>query len=136
MPTVIAEFQNGAMMGALVAIVDKVHKQGSLWPGIVPHGVAELTAIFICGAAGFRLGLALLFPGRYARMEAMRLAGIDSVRLTLGTIPLFIFAGVIEGMFSHLSISAGVRYAFALLNGILWYLYLFLPRSAPITKLV
>ena len=134
-PTVAAEFQNGAMMGALAAIVDKVHKQSTLWPGIVPHGVAELTAIFICGAAGFRLGLALLFPGRFTRMDAMRLAGTDAVRLTLGTIPLFIFAGVIEGMFSHLAISAGIRYAFAAINGILWYLYLFLPRTAQNNKL-
>jgi hypothetical protein len=50
------------------------------------------------------------------------------VKLILGTIPMFIFAGIIEGMFSRLPIPAGIRYAFAIANGIVWYAYLFVPR--------
>ena len=84
--------------------------------------------IFICGAAGLLLGGSLLFPGRHTRKDALRLAGTDAIRLTLGTIPLFIFAGIIEGMFSHLAIPALLRYTFAILNGTLWYAYLLVPR--------
>jgi uncharacterized membrane protein SpoIIM required for sporulation len=77
------------------------------------------------------LGKALLLPGRLPRRDSLRLYGMDAIRLALGTIPLFIFAGVIEGMFSRLAIPAGFRYAFAAINGVLWYLYLFLPRREP-----
>lgn len=129
-PTVVLMFINGATLGALGALMTKYHRHATLWPGIVPHGVAELTAIFICGAAGLQLGAALLAPRRYSRGDAFRLAGSDAVRLVLGTIPLFIFAGIIEGMFSHLDISAAARYVFAAVTGIAWYLYLFLPRTA------
>lgn len=121
-------FENGAILGALAALMTQVHRHNTLWPGILPHGIAELTAIFICGAAGFRLGLALLLPGPFTHKDALVLAAQDAVKLVLGTIPLFIFAGVIEGMFSHLAISATVRYTFAGVNGLVWYLYLFLPR--------
>ncbi len=127
-PSLMAMFGNGAMLGAMAALMTQVHKHSTFWPGIVPHGIAELTAIFICGAAGFQIGLSLLLPGPYRRADAFRIAGIEGIKLVIGTVPLFIFAGVIEGMFSHLPIPANLRYAFAGLNGILWYLYLFLPR--------
>ncbi|HZT44327.1 MAG TPA: stage II sporulation protein M [Chthonomonadaceae bacterium] len=127
-PTACMLFQNGATLGALAALMTQVHHHNTLWPGILPHGIAEFTAMFICGAAGFRMGIALLLPGVYTRRDALRIAALDAVKLVLGTIPLTIFAGIIEGMFSHLAISATVRYTFAGVNGLVWYLYLFLPR--------
>lgn len=127
-PTLIALFFNGGMVGAMAALMTQVHRHSTFWPGILPHGIAELTAIFICGGAGLQMGLALLVPGPYRRADAFRIAGTDAIKLVMGTVPLFIFAGIIEGMFSHLTIAAGLRYAFAGLNGMLWYLYLFLPR--------
>ena len=128
LPPATAMFYNGAMVGALAALMTHVHKHGSFWPGILPHGIAELTAIFICGAAGFLIGMSLLFPGRYRRSDAFLRGGLDAIKLVLGSIPLFIFAGIVEGMFSHLKIAPAIRYSFAGVNGVLWYLYLFIPR--------
>lgn len=127
-PDVSLMFSNGTTLGALSAIMTQVHGHSTFWPGILPHGIAELTAIFICGGAGFVLASALMLPGSYTRHDALKLAAVDAVKMVLGTIPLFIFAGMIEGMFSHLDTSASFRYAFAALNGVAWYLYLFLPR--------
>ena len=129
-PSVYFMFENGAMLGAMSAIMTQVHQHQHFWPGILPHGIAELTAIFICGGAGLLFGVALLLPRPYSRADALRIYGMDAIKLTLGTIPLFIFAGVIEGMFSHLALPPAARYAFAAVNGILWYLYLFLPRRS------
>ena len=132
-PSVIAMFGNGAMLGAMAALMTQVHKHSTFWPGILPHGFAELTAIFICGGAGFQIGMSLLLPGPYRRSDAFRLAGGEAIKLVIGTVPLFIFAGIIECMFSHLPIAPGLKYAFAGLNGVLWYLYLFLPRRLLVT---
>jgi uncharacterized membrane protein SpoIIM required for sporulation len=132
-PTVVMMFANGAMLGAMAALMTQVHKHNTFWPGILPHGIAELTAIFICGGAGLQIGMSLLMPGDYRRSDAFRLAGAEAIKLVIGTIPLFIFAGVIEGMFSHLPIAPPLRYAFAGVNGVLWYLYLFLPRRFLVT---
>jgi uncharacterized membrane protein SpoIIM required for sporulation len=122
-------FTNGATLGAISAIMTQVHGHSTFWPGILPHGIAELTAIFICGGAGFVLAMALILPAPYSRQDALRLAATDAVKMVLGTIPLFIFAGMIEGMFSHLDTTAAFRYTFAGATGIAWYLYLFLPRG-------
>ncbi|HZO89131.1 MAG TPA: stage II sporulation protein M [Chthonomonadaceae bacterium] len=130
-PTAFLLFYNGGMLGAMAALMTQVHHHNTFWPGIVPHGIAELTAIFICGAAGLLIGVALLVPGAYTRRDALKLAGLDAIKLVLGTIPLFIFAGIVEGMFSHLGTPAWFRIGFAALNGVMWYLYLFLPRRKP-----
>jgi len=130
-PDAYMMFENGAMLGAMAALMTQVHHHDTFWPGIVPHGIAELTAIFICGGAGFLLGFSFLMPGRYRRLDAFRIAGLDSIKLVLGTIPLFFFAGIIEAMFSRVNLAASVRYTFAITNGILWYSYLFIPRRKP-----
>ena len=130
-PTCYILLNNGATLGALSAEITRVHQHHTFWPGILPHGIAELTAIFICGGAGLLLGGSLLFPGRYRRVEAFRKAGLESIYLVLGSIPLFIFAGIVEGMFSHLGLPGWIRLTFAGINGTLWYLYLFVPRRRP-----
>lgn len=139
-PTASMLFDTGTMMGALAALMAQVHQMHNFWPGVLPHGIAELTAIFICGTAGFLIALSLLLPGERTRADALKIAGLNAIKLVLGSIPLFVFAGVIEAMFSRLDgVSANVRYAFSAVNGVLWYLYLFLPRrgtqNAPTTSL-
>lgn len=130
-PTVYLLFENGITLGALAALMTQVHHHDTFWPGILPHGVAELTAIFICGGAGLLLGVSLLLPGRLSRVDSFRIRGMEAIKLVLGTVPLFIFAGLIEGMFSHLGLQGWIRLTFAAINGTLWYLYLFLPRRRP-----
>jgi len=127
-PTAYFMFYNGAMLGAMSALMTQVHQHQNFWPGILPHGFAELTAIFICGGAGLQIGMSLLFPGQYHRVESFKRGGADAIKLVMGTFPLFIFAGIVEGMFSHLPIPGAIRLTFAGINGVLWYLYLFLPR--------
>jgi len=131
LPDLFLMFSNGAMLGAVSAIMTQVHGHSTFWPGILPHGFAELTAIFICGGAGFILSMALIMPGSYTRLDALKLAGIDALKMVLGTIPMFIFAGMVEGMFSHQNIAPWFRITFAGINGMAWYLYLFLPRRRP-----
>ncbi|MDR3707901.1 MAG: stage II sporulation protein M [Capsulimonadaceae bacterium] len=104
---------NGWLMGALVAVVAPGGKLGSFWPGILPHGVCELSAIFICAAAGLLLGWSLIAPGEYTRRDALVRNGKDAVKLMLGTIPLFIVAGIIEGNVSHSSLPHWAKYTLA-----------------------
>ncbi|HLJ53764.1 MAG TPA: stage II sporulation protein M [Chthonomonadaceae bacterium] len=127
-PSAYMMYSTGTMLGAFSALMTQAHAHKTFWPGILPHGFAELTAIFICGAAGMLIGMSLLFPGRYTRVESLKRGGRDAIKLMLGTVPLFIFAGIIEGTFSHLPLPGWVRLAFAGINGVIWYLYLFLPR--------
>ncbi|MEN6644755.1 MAG: stage II sporulation protein M [Armatimonadia bacterium] len=96
---------------------------------VAPHGVVEISAVVIAAAAGLRLGYALINPGDYLRRDALMVAARQAGQLALGTIPMFIFAGLVEGLLSPLSTgpfhSDQIRLAFGALSGIALYLWLF-----------
>jgi len=90
-------FQNGAMLGDVAMAATPTMGAARFWSLILPHGIIELTAIFICGAAGFVVAVALIAPGNMRRRVAISRAARRSLLLFAGTIPMFIIAGTIEG---------------------------------------
>lgn len=102
---------NGLLMGVVGAACGTHGMSISLWSFVAGHGSLEIPAIFISGAAGLRLASGLLFTGRLSRRESFRLAGTEAVKLELGTIPLLVVAGLIEGFVSPLAISPVLKFA-------------------------
>jgi len=95
--TVGALLFNGFLLGIFAAVAGWGDTSVAFWSLILPHGCIELTAIFIAGAAGLMIGAALLAPGRRSRRDALMERGGEAVLLVLGTIPMFVVAGLIEG---------------------------------------
>lgn len=106
-------FQNGTMIGALDALVQPTGHLASMWAGLLPHGVCELSATFICGGAGLCIGWALLAPGPYSRKDALINNGKDACKLMVGTLPLWITAGILEGNVSHSSLPHWAKFSLA-----------------------
>jgi uncharacterized membrane protein SpoIIM required for sporulation len=88
---------NAMMLGGFTAHFVNHGYAFELWSFIVPHGALEIFAILVSGAAGLRLGLSLAIPGAVTRKTSLRAGAREAVLLVLGTIPMFIVAGVIEG---------------------------------------
>ena len=61
------------------------------------HGALEISSIVIAGGAGLTMGSGLLFPGTYTRLQAFGRSARDGLKIMLGTVPLFIIAGTLEG---------------------------------------
>ena len=96
-PAVLLTFYNGLMLGAFYAL----HVDRGLGPDIAGwlsiHGVTELSAIVIATAGGFRLGLAVLFPGQLRRRDALKREGRDACLLAILAALMLICAGLLEG---------------------------------------
>jgi uncharacterized membrane protein SpoIIM required for sporulation len=95
--TALVLFHNGVLVGVLAAYFHRAGYAVHFWSLILPHGVTELLAIFIAGGAGLVVGNALLSPGNLSRRQNLKKQGAAAVRLVVGTIPLLIVAGLIEG---------------------------------------
>lgn len=115
---------NGLMLGALAAVYRQAAMDIPFWATILPHGVIELTAIFLSGAAGFILSGALIKPGNLPRRQALAKAAPAAVGLMLGTIPMYIVAGLIEGFITPRGIPYGLKLGFAALTGVAMIPYL------------
>ncbi|WP_286232091.1 stage II sporulation protein M [Neobacillus mesonae] len=122
--TVYLLIYNGIIVGALAALFWHHDKSYDFWAYIVPHGMIELTAIFIAGGAGLLMGYRLFVPGPFSRGYQLKQQAKRSVQLLLGTIPLFVIAGIIEGFITPASISLEAKYMVAFLTVIGLILYI------------
>lgn len=124
--TVYVLITNGFMLGSLAAIFNNHNCDLKFWSLILPHGITELTAIFICGGAGLILADAILKPGNLKRKDALKKNGNTAIQLILGVIPMFVIAGIIEGFITPLDISPWIKLIFSLFTLALLILY-FMP---------
>ncbi len=104
---------NGLMLGVVGAATWRAGMALSLWSFVAPHGVLELPAICIAGGAGLEIARGLLFPGLLPRRESLAEAGGRATRLLLGTIPMLLVAGAIEGFFSPSDAPIPMKFALA-----------------------
>ena len=91
---------NGLSIGAIATLVGKNNLAYPFWAFVFPHGSLELPAIFLAGGAGLLIGKAIVFPGKYRRIDALKINGTKAAQLLFGIIPMLIVAGTIEGFLS------------------------------------
>jgi len=125
--TAILVFFNGVLLGALAWVYQSKAMAGWFWAWILPHGIPELTAICLAGAAGFVMARGLIAPRGLPRRVALRREARTAVKLLLGTEALFVLAGCIEGTISQVhppKLSVEFKIAFATVVGGGVYAYL------------
>ena len=122
-PVIFLLFSTGLMLGALVALYDARGLGAELWAWILPHGVTEIGALCLCGAAGMVIGSAIVFPGRHTRLRNLALHGREVALLAVGAVVMFLVAGLIEGFFRQLVQSVGARWVLATATLLLWTWY-------------
>jgi uncharacterized membrane protein SpoIIM required for sporulation len=113
-PAALLLFSNGLVLGAFAALYAGRGLGVEFFAWVLPHGVTELTAVALCGAAGLALGQALVFPGREERLAGLARRGREAGVVALGAVALFFAAALVEGVFRQLVHAVPVRYAVAL----------------------
>jgi uncharacterized membrane protein SpoIIM required for sporulation len=111
--TIWEMFNNGMLIGVIGAATWQAGMALQLWSFVAAHGVLELPAIFISGGAGLEIARGMLFPGLLPRRESLALAGGRAARLMMGTIPILIIAGIIEGFVSPSAIATPLKFLLA-----------------------
>ncbi|MBV8083779.1 MAG: stage II sporulation protein M, partial [Chloroflexi bacterium] len=112
---------NGLLLGALLGAAQHYGVLPLLGGFVSAHGWLELTSITIAGSAGLRVGWAELHPGLLRRRDALAKAGRQAVELVLGTLPVFVVAGLVE---ANVSPSSLPLWAKLVIGPALWVLLL------------
>jgi uncharacterized membrane protein SpoIIM required for sporulation len=102
---------NGLNIGAVAAHLTNAGFGETFWSFVSGHSAMELTAIALSGAAGLRLGAAVVAPGRQTRKAALVDAARPAVRMMTGAAVMFTVAAFIEGFWSPLrGFPPGLKY--------------------------
>jgi uncharacterized membrane protein SpoIIM required for sporulation len=91
---------NGAFMGAIAGYLTERGLSETFYSFVVTHGAFELTAIVLSGAAGLRIGHALVAPGARTRRNALVRAARESIVIVYGVTGLLLIAAAVEAFWS------------------------------------
>jgi uncharacterized membrane protein SpoIIM required for sporulation len=100
---------NGANVGFAGGLFADAGELGRFFGLILPHGLLELTAVVVAGAAGLRLGWAVIAPGDRTRGQAVGAEARQSGVIALGLVLAFAVAGLIEGFVTGRGVPTGLR---------------------------
>ncbi|HEX8802731.1 MAG TPA: stage II sporulation protein M [Acidimicrobiales bacterium] len=109
LPTAALLVVNGATLGMAGGLFAEAGELGKFFGLILPHGLLELTAVVVAGAAGLRLGWAVVAPGDRSRGEALGEEARQAVVIALGLMVAFAVAGTIEGFITGRGVPTALR---------------------------
>jgi uncharacterized membrane protein SpoIIM required for sporulation len=127
-PTILLIAYQGLILGAFIALHYNRDLTVDFLGWIAIHGVTEITAILLCGAAGLVVAEKMLFPDRYSRVDSLAMHGRLAAEIAVGAVLMFFVAAILEGGFRELVASTPGRYAVAAATAIGWLAYLQLVR--------
>ncbi|TFV55331.1 stage II sporulation protein M [Mycobacterium sp. PS03-16] len=113
-------FQNAANLGLTAGLMFDAGK-GDIFLGLLtPHGLLELTAVFLAAAAGMRLGWTVIAPGHRPRGQVLAEQGRAVVSVAVGLVVVLFISGLIEALvtpsplptFARIAIGVGAEIAF------------------------
>lgn len=124
-------FTNGVMLGSFQTFFFNQGLLGESMLAVWLHGTLEIWAIIVAGAAGLALGNGWLFPGTYSRGESFMRGARKGLKIVVGTVPIFIIAGFIEGFLTrHTEYPDALRLGVILLSlAFIIFYYIYLPNK-------
>jgi uncharacterized membrane protein SpoIIM required for sporulation len=94
---------NGLIIGTVAGYLTQVGFSDTFWSFVAGHSSLELLAIVLSGAAGFKLGMAVISPGNRSRKAALVGAARPAVRIMYGAAIMFFAAAFVEAFWSPIT---------------------------------
>ena len=102
-------FQNAANLGVSAGLMFDAGK-GDVFLGLItPHGLLELTAVFLAAAVGMRLGWSVVSPGNRPRTQVLAEQGRAVMAVAVGLVVVLLVSGLIEAMVTPSPLPTFVR---------------------------
>ncbi|WP_309075385.1 stage II sporulation protein M [Paenarthrobacter sp.] len=90
-------FMNAQALGIAAGLFLATGKMDIFFSYILPHGLMELTAVFIACAAGLKIFWAMVRPGPRTRLQAVADEGRSLITVALGLVLVLLVSGIVEG---------------------------------------
>jgi len=109
------------------------YDRGALFFGLIlPHGLLELTAVFVAGGVGLRLFWSWVEPGPRSRLESFAREGRTAIAVALGLVAVLLVSGFIEGFVTPSGLPTWARIAIGVVAESLFLAYVFVVGRAAV----
>jgi uncharacterized membrane protein SpoIIM required for sporulation len=124
LPIPLVLFQNAANLGLIAGLMFHAGKGDVLLGLLTPHGLLELTAVFLAAAAGMRLGWSVISPGNRPRSQVLAEQGRAVVAVAVGLVVVLLVSGLIEALVTPSPLPTFVRIAIGVLAEVAFLSYI------------
>ncbi|APA94743.1 hypothetical protein NS506_00664 [Nocardia seriolae] len=125
LPAVYLLFMNAMNLGISAGLMAGADRLGPFFGWILPHGMLELTAIFVAGGVGLKLGWTLIDPGRESRPQALARQGRATAVVALGLVGVLLVSGFLEGFVTPSGLPTALRVGIGALAELGFLTYVF-----------
>jgi uncharacterized membrane protein SpoIIM required for sporulation len=121
--TLFALVENSVNVGVIGGFMVAGGKAGLFFGLISPHGILELTAVFVAAGAGLRLGWTMIDPGPRRRADALAEESRGTVVIALGLVVVLAVSGAIEAFVTPSGLPTWARIAIGVTAEVLFLAY-------------
>ena len=125
LPVVLLLFTNVLNLGVIGSVMIRHDRGGLFWGLILPHGLLELTAVFVAGGVGLRLFWSWIEPGQLSRSKSMAKEGRTAITVSLGLVVVLFISGLIEAFVTPSGLPTWARIAVGVLAEAVFLAYVF-----------
>ncbi|GGC57348.1 stage II sporulation protein M [Hoyosella rhizosphaerae] len=125
LPVVYILIINALNVGVSAGLMADAGRLDIFFGLITPHGLLELTAVFIAAGAGMRLGWSLIDPGPRSRTKALEQEGRTVAGMALGLALVLFISGIIEGFVTPSGFGTAVRVGIGVAAEVAFLAYVF-----------
>ncbi|PZF80910.1 stage II sporulation protein M [Jiangella anatolica] len=123
LPVVYLLWMNAVNVAASAGLMASAGRLDVFFGLITPHGLLELTAVFVAAGAGLRLGWTVVDPGQRSRAEALAETGRATIGMALGLAGVLLVSGVIEAFVTPSGLPTWARIGIGVLAEALFLAY-------------
>lgn len=127
LPVLYVLFQNMLNLGIGVGLMSAAGRLDTFLGLLIPHGLLELTAVFVAAGTGLRLGWTVIDPGPRTRRAALAQEGRAALGMAIGLAVVLFVSGVIEGFVTPSGLPTWARIAIGVAAELAFLWYVFVP---------
>ncbi|MEU5438828.1 stage II sporulation protein M [Streptomyces sp. NPDC020719] len=109
LPVLWVLFSNMLNLGVGIGLMSSAGRLDTFLGLVLPHGLLELTAVFVAAGTGLRLGWTVIDPGPRSRRAALAEEGRAALGMAIGLALVLFVSGVIEAFVTPSSLPTWAR---------------------------
>ncbi|MET9923064.1 stage II sporulation protein M [Streptomyces sp. NPDC059605] len=125
-PVIWILFINVLNLGVGIGLMSSAGRLDTFMGLILPHGLLELTAVFVAAGTGLRLGWTVIDPGPHTRRSALAQQGRAAIGMAIGLALVLFVSGVIEGFVTPSGLPTWGRVAIGIVAELAFLAYVYI----------